>query len=98
MRTWNVIVAGCMPNFRGPKSSQDPAVDRRSPAAAFFAERLKLALQAPQLRNADFHVIEMGIQQGVDLAAVLLSPGAEFQKNPDFVQRHVQGAAMANER
>src|SRR5215467_3213698 len=40
----------------------------------------------------------MGIQQDVDLATVFLRPGAEFQQHPDFVQRHVEGTAMANER
>jgi hypothetical protein len=94
-----MIVVRRIAIIRGvPKSSQDPTVGRSSPAAAFFAQRLKLALQAFQFREPLFYVTEMGIQQGVDLATVFLSPGAESQQNPDFVQRHVQGSAMANER
>ena len=99
MRTRNMIVAGCVPVIRGAaKSLQNSTLLRRSPAAAFVPQRPKLALQALQFRDALFHVTDMGIQKRVDLTTVLVRCGPESQQNPDFVQRHVQGAAMANER
>ena len=99
MRTRNMIVAGCIPVIGGAtKSLQNPTVRRRSPAAAFVAQRLKLALQALQFGNALFHVTDMGIQKGVDLTTVLVRCGAKSEQNPDFVQSHVEGTAMANER
>jgi hypothetical protein len=62
---------------------------RLSPAAAFFPQRAKLALQALQFRNALFHMTDMGIQKGVDLTTVLVRCGAKSEQNPDFVQRHI---------
>jgi hypothetical protein len=94
-----MIATGRIPTIAGaPQPSQDPTVRRRSRNRAFFAQRLKFALQALQFRDAFFHVKEMGIQQGVDLAAIFSSPGAKSQQNSDFIQRHVQGTAMSNER
>jgi hypothetical protein len=94
-----MIVGGRIPIVRSaPKSAQDPTVRRLSPAAAFFAQRVKLALQALQFRDTSFHVTEVGIDESVDVATVFLRSGAELQQHPDFVQRHVEGTAMANER
>jgi hypothetical protein len=94
-----MLVAGCVPVIGGAtKSLQNPTVFRRSPAAAFVPQRPKLALQALQFRDALFHVTEMGIQKRVDLTAVLIWRGPKSEQNPDFIQRHVQGTAMANER
>ena len=99
MRTRNVIVAGRVPVIGGiTKSLQNPTVLRRSSAAAFVTQRPKLAPQALQFRDAVFHVTDMGIQKGVNLTAVFVRRGAKSEQNSDFVQRHVQGTAMANER
>ena len=99
MRTRNMIVAGCVPVIGGiTKSPQNPTVLGRSPAAAFVPQRPKLASQSLQFRDALFHVTDVGIQKRVDLTTVLIRRGAKSEQNPDFVQRHVQGTAMANER
>ena len=99
MRTRNMIVAGRVPVVGGTtKSLQNPTVLRRSPAAAFVPQRPKLALQALQFRDALFHVTEMGIQKRVDLTTFFVRCGAKSEQNPNFVQRHVQGTATANER
>jgi hypothetical protein len=99
MRTRNMIVAGCVPVVGGATQTlQNPTVLRRSPASAFVPQCPKLALQAFQFRDALFHVTDMGIQKPVDLTTVFVRCGAKSEQNPDFVQRHVQGTAFANER
>ena len=98
MRTRNMIVAGCVPVIGGTtKSLQNPTVLGRSHAAAFVPQRPKLASQSLQFRDALFHMTDVGIQKRVDLATILFRRGAKSEQNPDFVQRHVQGTAMANE-
>ena len=99
MCTRNMLVAGCVPVIRSAtKSLQNPTVLRGSPAAAFLPQRPKLALQAAQFRDALFHVTDMDFQKRVDLTTVFFRCGANSEQNPDFVQRHVKGTAMANER
>jgi hypothetical protein len=99
MRRRNVIVAGCVPIVAGAtKCLQNPTRLRRFPTAAFVTKRPKLDLQDLQFRDALFDVADVGIQERVDLTAVLVGGGAKSEQNPDFVQRHVQGTAMANER
>jgi hypothetical protein len=93
-----MIDAGGLPVGGVTKSLENPTVLRRSPAATFVTQCSKLHFQALQFRDAPFHVTDMGIQKRVDLTTVLVWRGAKFQQNPDLVQRHVEGAATANER
>ena len=98
MCTRNMLVAGCVPVIRiATKSLQNPTVLRGSPAAAFLPQRPKLALQASQFRDALFHVTDMDFQKRVDLTTVFFRCGAKSEQNPNFIQRHVKGTAMANE-
>ena len=99
MCTRNMLVAGCVPVIRSAtKSLQNPTVLRGSPAAAFLPQRPKLALQASQFRDALFHVTDVDFQKRVDLTTVFFRCGTKSEQNPNFVQRHVKGTAMANER
>jgi hypothetical protein len=99
MRTPNMVVAGYAPVIgSATQSLQNPTVLRWSRAAAFVSQRPKLALQASQLRDALFHVADMGLQKGVDLTTVFVRCAAKSEQNPNFVQRHVKRTAMANER
>jgi hypothetical protein len=100
MCTRNMLVARCVPVIRSAttKSLQNPTMLCGSPAAAFLPQRPKLALQASQFRDALFHVTDVGFQKRVDLTTVSFRCGAKSEQNPNFVQRHVKGTAMANER
>jgi hypothetical protein len=94
-----MIVAGCVSAIGcRAKSLQNPALRRRSPAAAFIPQRPQLTLQPLQFCNTLCHVTDMGIQKGIDLTTVLIRCGAKSEQDPDFVQRHIQRTAMANER
>ena len=99
MTTRNMIGAERLPVVRGAaKSLQNPAVLRWCPAAAFVPQGPELSLKGLEFRDALSDVTDMGIDKRVDLTTVFVRCGAKSEQNPDFVQRHVQGAAMANER
>jgi hypothetical protein len=95
----HMIAARCNPVLENAaKSPQDPALLPRSPPAAFAPQLPELPLQRLQFRDPLFHVTDMGVQKRVDLPAILIRRGAKSEQNTDFVQRHVQGTAVANER
>ena len=57
-----------------------------------------MALQSPQLADAVGDVPDVLVEQCVDLAAVLRGRVAHPKQHPDLGQRHVEVAAMADER
>jgi len=67
-------------------------------ACALPAQALELLLQLLQFVDARGNVPDVGGQQRVHVAAVRAGGVLEAQKYTDLVQRHVQRAAMADER
>lgn len=99
MRTRNMIAAACISVLVGAANSlQDSTALHRPTAAASVPQGPKLDLQALQFRDAPFNMTDVGIQECVDLATALVRCGAKSEQNPDFVQLHIQGTAMANEQ
>lgn len=77
---------------------QDATVLRRLGFPAKLPQTLELFFQLPQFANARGDVPDVCIQQRIDLATVLGRCIPEMQKSPDFAERHVQTAAMPDER
>ena len=65
--------------------------------AAGVAQFAQLFFQHAQLANAMGHVANVLIQQRVHFATVFTRRVFEMQQDPDFIQRHVQTSAMADE-
>lgn len=67
------------------------------PASAVFAQIAKLFLQFSQFPDTVGHVADVFIQKRVDFMAVVFLCVIETQKCPDFIERHVQCPAAADE-
>ena len=65
---------------------------------AQLSQTLELLFQRPQFPNTFGDMPDVLVQQRIDLATVLGRRILEVQKNPDLVERHVQAAAMPDER
>ena len=64
---------------------------------AKIAQVSKLALQLSQFTNTTGNVADVLIEQFIDRTAVLRRYVLEAQQDSNFVKRHVQTAAIANE-
>ena len=77
---------------------QDAAVPGVLRFPAQISQTLELLFQRPQFPNTFGDMPDVLVQQRIDLATVLGRRILEVQKNPDLVERHVQTAAMPDER
>ena len=77
---------------------QDAAVSGVLRFPAQLSQTLELLFQRPQFPNTFGDMPDVLVQQRIDLATVLGRRILEVQKNPDLVERHVQTAAMPDER
>src|SRR5690606_13775292 len=66
--------------------------------AAAFAQGQQLRLQGLQLIDAPADVANVFVQQDVDIPAVLAVLVPDAKEFADFIMRHVQGAAIPDER
>jgi hypothetical protein len=67
-------------------------------SVALFPQGSQLALQLLQLANASGDLLEVLVQYFVDLLAVVTRCVLETGERPNLVERHVERAAMADER
>jgi len=78
------------------QSIQNSTVIRRAFAAA-LAQVDQLLLQRLQARDAGVHVLDVFVDQRVDVLALIPRTVAQGQQAADFVQRHIQASAIADE-
>lgn len=78
------------------QSLQNRAVVRRSLAAA-LAQIDELFLQCLKARDAGVDVLDVFVDQRIDAFALILRAVAQNQQTTNFVQGHVQAAAVADE-
>ncbi len=64
---------------------------------ALSAQRLELLLKQPEFSNAVCDMTNVFVQQRIDGAAIFRRGIAKPQQHADFLQRHVQIAAVADE-
>lgn len=64
---------------------------------AALAQVDQLRLQRHQAIDARLHVLDMLVDQGVDAAALAVGSVAQVEQAADFVEGHVQRAAVADE-
>jgi len=79
------------------QSLQDAAISGSLRAVTLGAQGIELDLQTLEFFNALGHMADMLVQQGIDLAAVLLRCIPELQQTAHFIERHIERAAMADE-
>ena len=75
---------------------QDAAVGGVAGAGALLAQRLELFFQLAQFADAGGNMGDVGVEQRVDVGAGRPGCVLDAQQRPDFVQRHVQRAAVAH--
>ena len=63
---------------------------------AALAQLQQLLLQGLQAGDPRLHVLDVRVDQLVDAGAVLLRAVAQVEQAADFVEGHVQAAAIAN--
>ena len=79
------------------ESLEDAALGRRAFALATVAQRLQLAAQPLQLPYAAIDLPQVLIEQVIYRGATLRRAVDEPQQQPDFIERHIERAAMPDE-
>ncbi len=77
---------------------QDPALIQVRPFAAALAQVEQLFLQRQQAVDAQFDVVDVFVDQGVDVLALSLRAVAQAQQAADLLEGHVEAAAIADKR
>ena len=78
-----------------PQSIQDAAFGSHS--IALLPKRLEFLLECLQVTNALGHVLDVLVEDRVDGMAVLPRGILEEQKRADFIERHIERAAVPDE-
>lgn len=76
---------------------QNPAILHCMCCATAVAQVGQLRLQCGQLRDAMGDVLDMFIQEGIDLPAILFRSVPKTEQAADFVQRHIERPAVPDE-
>src|SRR5690606_33759268 len=94
-----VLVAGAgLVMGRRDQLVQDAALAAGMVARALRAQACELALERPEAPQPRAHAGELRVDQPVDARGVGVRPVDEREQAADLLERHVQRAAMADER